>query len=189
MILKKLMPKFLKSSTWLSDGAGRRRQYSSYEAYLAKQIAELDRSKSLERKWDNLKVALHGRLPGIPDVRRGANALCLGARLSAECEVLIELGVFAVGIDLNPGVGNRYVVNGDFHHLQYANESVDIVYTNALEHGFDFDKIISEVVRILKPRGVLIAELVNGSKDGEGREPGDADSIWWDHSADILERI
>ena len=46
--------------------------------------------------------------------------LCLAARIGTEVKAFLDLGCFAIGIDLNPGTDNRYVVHGDFHDLQFA---------------------------------------------------------------------
>ena len=37
-----------------------------------------------------------------------------------EVRAFLDHGAFAVGIDLNPGRDNRYVMVGDFHQLQFA---------------------------------------------------------------------
>jgi predicted O-methyltransferase YrrM len=85
-----------------------------------------------------------------------------------------------VGIDLNPGERNRFVVTGDFNHIQFADASVDIVYSNVFDHAFDFGEMMDEIRRVLKPHGVLIAEIVRGSRDVGGREPSAWDSSWWE---------
>jgi SAM-dependent methyltransferase len=101
--------------------------------------------------------------------------LCLGARSGAECKAFIDLGHFAIGIDLNPGQENRYVVVGDFHQLQFADASVDVVYTNALDHAFELGRLLAEVRRVLKPDGRFIADLVDPAQRG----PGDFEATWW----------
>ncbi|CAO0820302.1 hypothetical protein DFAR_1470047 [Desulfarculales bacterium] len=58
---------------------------------------------------------------------------------------------FAGGIDLNSGYDNRYVLSGDFYHLQVANDSVDIVFSNSFDYAFDLNKLMGEVTRVLKP--------------------------------------
>jgi len=55
------------------------------------------------------------------------------------------------------------------------------VFINTLDHVLEFDKVIHEIRRVLKPGGMLIAEIVPGSKDERGREPGAYESVWWDH--------
>ena len=176
---------------WNSSSELRSRRYDSYQTYLDHQAAKL---RTLNLTSYNAKFApeLRSRLvanPAIMEKGRGANVLCLGARNGIECSVFTELGFFALGIDLNPGEANRFVVMGDFHDLQFATGSVDIVFTNALDHSFDLDRIIKEVRRVLKPRGVFLSEIVRGSKDVDGREPGDYESIWWDHSEEVARRI
>jgi hypothetical protein len=44
-------------------------------------------------------------------------------------------------------------------------------------------------MRVLKPGGHLITEIVGGSKDSHGREPGEYESLWWDKAADVVEFI
>jgi hypothetical protein len=48
---------------------------------------------------------------------------------------------FSVGIDLNPGPRNGYVLHGDFHNIIFADASIDAVYTNALDHSFDLQEL------------------------------------------------
>jgi ubiquinone/menaquinone biosynthesis C-methylase UbiE len=96
-----------------------------------------------------------------------------------------ELGCFAVGIDLNPGEKNKWVLPGDFHALQFADNSVDAVYCNALDHAFDLGKILSEVRRVLKNSGVFIAEIV----DPTVRGPGEYEALWWQDTNSIVDII
>ena len=112
--------------------------------------------------------------------------LCLGARIGTECKAFVDLGAFPIGVDLNPGPENRYVVYGDFHQLQFADASIDWVFTNALDHAFDLDWMVAEAVRVLKPGGGMLAEIVGGSKDEHGRNPGEFESLWWDKVEDVF---
>jgi SAM-dependent methyltransferase len=186
----KLYRIFGKHKSWETAAAGfRSKRFASYEEYVTHQSAKLSKIKTLDKKWDRLKAGLRERLAEIPEVRRGANGLCLGARLGAEVEALIEFGVFAVGIDLNPGTANRYVVTGDFHSVQYADASVDLIYTNSLDHVYDIEKVLAEVKRLLKPAGVFIVDLNHGTKDEQGRDPGYFASASWDHSEEMVEKI
>lgn len=176
------------SEGWDQAEGLRLRRYSSYEDYRQHQAAKL-RTLNLTKYSDEFKKALAGRLKFLPKLQRGATVLCLGARNGTECEVFIERGFFAVGVDLNPGADNKTVLFGDFHHLQFADETVDVVFTNALDHVFDLDKALGEIKRVLKPNGLLVAEIVRGSKDEEGREPGAFESAWWDTADTVVERI
>ena len=136
-----------------------------------------------------LTAALRERLADLPEIQRGTSVLCLGARLGAECGAFTERGAFSVGVDLNPGEGNPFVVTGDFHDLQFAEASVDCVYTNSLDHVFDLKTVLSEINRVLKPGGLLIAEIVRGSREAGGRDPGQYESCWWENSEDLVMEI
>ena len=155
------------------------REYQSYVDYVEHQGSKLEQL-NLSRYSETFKKALSERLGRLPELHAGSSVLCLGARTGAECEAFAALGCFAVGIDLNPGPNNRYVVHGDFHQLQFSDASVDVIYTNALDHTFQFDKVVGEIKRVLKPTGSLIAEIVRGLQDEAGRAPGAFESTWWD---------
>lgn len=176
------------AATWDGDQGIRLRRYESYEEYTehqASKLAKLDLTNYSKR----FREALTERLKLLPNQPRGSTVLCLGARNGAECEAFIEKGFFAVGVDLNPGTSNKTVLHGDFHNLQFASESVDIVFTNTLDHAFNLDKVIGEVSRVLKPKGLLITEIVRGSTDEAGREPGDFESAWWDSLEAVIDHI
>ena len=130
------------------------------------------------------RAALRERLSAQGFVTKGMTALCLAARLGTEVKSFIDLGCFAVGIDLNPGKENKYVVVGDFHDLQFADKSVDVVFSNSLDHAFDFTKLIKEIKRVLSPDGFLILELVKGESEGEN--PGDYEAQSWKTIDDVL---
>lgn len=165
---------------WNEEATGfRRRLYRSYEDYLKHQKAKLAQI-DLSRYDVEFRNHLRQRIEVLEIAKRGDTVLCLGARLGTECLAFKELGCFAVGIDLNPGAQNLHVVHGDFHHVQFPDSSVDHVFTNALDHVFDLNQVILEVKRILHPKGSFIAEIVRGSLDSEGREPGAFESYWWD---------
>jgi SAM-dependent methyltransferase len=165
---------------WVKAGPMQRRAYPTYEAYAEHQKSKLGK-RNLTDYNQKFTEALARRLPSLP-AKSGGNVLCLGARSGAECAAFIKLGYFAVGIDLNPGDANRYVVVGDFHDLQYANQSVDIIFTNALDHGFDLDEITKEISRVLKEDGCFIAEIVDPSV----RQAGDYEAVWWSSIDDII---
>jgi SAM-dependent methyltransferase len=166
-----------------ADQGFTRRRYASYEQYLARQKAKLKRL-DLSRYDLNYRAALRVRLgePGL--VQRGMSVLCLGARIGTEVKAFLDRGCFAVGVDLNPGEGNRFVVHGDFHQLQYANRSIDLVFTNSLDHVFAVDRLVAEIERVLKPAGLLILEVGEGGSGG--KKPGHYESFWWSTVDDVV---
>ena len=118
---------------------------------------------------------------------RGRTVLCLAARIGTEVKAFLDLRAFAVGIDLNPGADNRYVVHGDFHDLQFAPGSIDVVYTNSLDHAFDIDRIAKEVLKVLKPDGVFLVEAVQGRD--KGTNPGFFESFFWKNIDELIRQI
>src|SRR2546421_4076105 len=138
-------------------GAFRQRAFSSYEAYVARQKRKLARI-DLSRYDVNYREILRGRLEELRIIRPGMSVLCLAARIGTEVKSFLDLGCFAVGIDLNPGRENRYVLHGDFHDLQFAAGSIDVAFTNSLDHVFAVDRLIAEVARVLKPGGLFLLE-------------------------------
>jgi SAM-dependent methyltransferase len=126
---------------------------------------------------------LRERLQKLSALEKGASVLCLGARQGTEVAAFQDLGCFAVGVDLNPGANNPLVLYGDFHNLQFAARSVDVIFTNSLDHAFDLKKLTGEITRVLKPGGMLIVEAIRGS--GEKSAPDHYASLWWNQTEDL----
>lgn len=173
---------------WAATGTGafQHRRYPTYEAYEEHQKSKLRLKRRHQAEGDiKFAAALEQRLSGLKRKTAGNNVLCLAARTGGECVGFVKLGYFPIGIDLNPGQANRYVVNGDFHALQYADKSVDIVFTNSLDHAYDLDRIVKEVHRVLKDEATFITEIV----DPTVRQPGDFDAYWWSSIEDVVTKI
>ncbi|SCG78690.1 class I SAM-dependent methyltransferase [Micromonospora humi] len=138
------------------------RSYRSYDAYVAHQrskLALLDLSE-YDRTF---RVALADRL--AEESWSGLSVLCLAARLGTEVKAFHDVGAFAVGIDLNPGDENPWVLPGDFHRLVFPDRCVDAAYCNALDHALDLDRTVDEIRRVLKPGGRLVVEAQQGTAD------------------------
>jgi len=169
---------------WMTEGdAFQKRSYESYDAYLEHQKAKLETHEF--GKYDTeFRVTLRERLRALEVNWLGRSALCLGARIGTEVKAFLDLGASAIGIDLNPGKDNPYVVPGDFHDLQFAPGSMDVVYTNSLDHAFDIDRIAREVLKVLKPDGLFIVEAVQGRD--EGIDPGFFESFFWKNISELV---
>ena len=173
---------------WVDDKATgiQRRQYRSYEDYLEHQASKLQHiDLSDYAVW--FRECLADRISSFPEVRAGMSALCLAARIGTEVKAFQDVGCFSVGIDLNPGQANKYVLYGDFHEIQFPSASVEIVYTNSIDHAFDAVKMLSEVRRVLRPSGVFILEAPHGNERDQSAE--DYESFWWNSDRDLQSMV
>lgn len=178
---------------WSKSGQGegiQKRDYASYDDYLAHQKVKLDYIRLVKEEREGLAnyhvkycQVLKERLEQLPVAWTGKTVLCLAARLGTEVKSFLQLGGFAVGIDLNPGEANPYVLYGDFHDLVFPDHSVDVVFSNSFDHVYDIEKVLSEVKRVLKKGGLLLLEMQQGSD--EGRKPGLYESFWWSKIDDL----
>src|SRR5262249_3720645 len=158
----------------------RTKRYSSYGAYLRHQGAKLGRRREgwLAAHEQTYATTLRARLERHKLVTPGLRVLCLAARLGGHGRTFRALGASAVGIDLNPGRGNPYVCYGDFHALSFADGTVDLVFTNSLDHAYDFRRLADEIRRVLTSDGVFVTEIVKGA--AAGVRLGYYDSAHWD---------
>lgn len=176
------------SELWKGNGEVTQRQYASYDEYLSHQAQKLDKIVHRLEETENEDFAeFKRRFDGCAALAEARSVLCLGARLGTEVKALHSLGYFAVGIDLNPGPENHYVLPGDFHHLVFPDGSVDAVYTNTLDHVFDLEKMIGEVKRLLRPGGLFVTDVLLGYE--EGFIPGAYESTHWRKSDEFIEKI
>lgn len=135
------------------------KDYNSYKEYIKHQRAKTDIPSF--RQWlnDNVQARYSRflvRLKPLKNIIQGVKILCLGARFGEEVRALHKLGFTeTVGIDLNPGDDNKYVIKGDFHDLSFPDDSFDGIYTNCLDHAYDLRKISVEAHRVLRPGGIL----------------------------------
>jgi ubiquinone/menaquinone biosynthesis C-methylase UbiE len=108
---------------------------------------------------------------------RGKTVLDLGCG-TGECVVpLIERGAHVIGMDISPdliAIAEKYVRAagleaplsvGDAYHTGLPDESVDVVFSNALIHHLDIRLVRDEMWRILRKGGtIILREPVRFSK-------------------------
>jgi SAM-dependent methyltransferase len=180
--------RFQDAELWEHSEQGARRRYASYDEYVEHQASKLDKiAPRLREKEDEDFAEFRRRFATCAALEGARSLLCLGARLGTEVRALHDLGYFAVGIDLNPGEGNPYVLPGDFHGIVFPSGSVDAVYTNALDHVFSLEQLVGEVQRLLRPGGAFVADLELGSE--EGFIPGEYESAMWRDHERLVEQI
>jgi SAM-dependent methyltransferase len=167
-----------------------RRDYTSYEEYVEHQRQKLDEILYIGHGFSNAAVVearsrFYRRFRHlIRIVPRDAIILCLGARQGTEVEVLRELGFRnAYGVDLNPGPENELVRPGDFNRLEEADGSIDLVYSNSLDHALDLDAFFSEHARVLKADGFALYDVQQDYRPGE---PAPFEASLWLRREDVL---
>ncbi len=180
--------KFWEGERWERDGGLARRDYGSYDEYLSHQASKLDGviDRLRETEEEDYTEFLR-RFESCEPLSEARSVLCLGARIGTEVKALHALGHFAVGIDLNPGQHNPYVLPGDFQRIVFPDESVDAIYTNALDHAFDLEGIVGEVSRLLRPNGLFVADVLLGYE--EGFIAGEFEATHWANSQSFIEKI
>ena len=152
------------------------RKYKSYEDYKRHQASKLDKLvKKKKNRWNN-KVRsknvekrakkFEKRLRPILEYVKNKKVLCIGARNGAEVKAFKNLGIEnSIGIDLNPGENNPYVIKGDFNYTPFKNDSFDVIYFNSIDHIYKIEIFSREMHRILKENAYLIIEEAHVSSD------------------------
>lgn len=173
-----------------SDSGLSKKVYKNYNQYIKHQISKLDRigEKRMNEYDRNYRRHLKERLQALNILESGMAVLCLAARIGTEVKSFIDLGCFAVGIDLNPGKNNKYVVHGDFHKVQYANKSVNIVFCNSIDHSLNPDQLFKETRRVLKFDGYFIIEIGQGAGNEKALQKN-FEAIDWEGNEVIIKKI
>jgi SAM-dependent methyltransferase len=173
------------------DGIAQR-DYASYEEYLTHQKLKLEEMLKMYggfRGEDifNYRRRFYARFKHLPRLLpRDARILCLGARQGTEVEVLRDLGFRnAWGIDLNPGPDNPFVRPGDFMKLDAPDDSLDLIYSNCVDHAFDLPGFFREHARALKPDGYAIYDLGVNMEEGGGA----FEAVAWDRTEDVFQML
>jgi hypothetical protein len=170
----------------------RKRDYADYEEYLTHQKLKLEELVKMKGGFTNFdifdyRVKFYTRFRYLPGyLPASAGILCCGARQGTEVDVLRDLGFRqARGIDLNPGPDNPLVETGDMMKLAAPDNSLDLIYTNCVDHSFDLDAMIAEHARALKPDGYLLYDIAFNDDEGAGVW----ESILWEREEDVIRRL
>lgn len=176
-----------------ADATGlQQRDYADYEEYLTHQKLKLEEMLKMKGGFSNedvmnFRLNFYRRFRHLPALLPPeARLLCMGARQGTEVEVLRDLGfVHATGIDLNPGPDNPFVKPGDFMKLDFPDSSLDLLYTNCVDHAFDLDAFFAEHARAMKPDGYVLYDLAANMEEGGGA----FEAVAWRRTEDIFEKL
>ena len=163
------------------------REYDTYDDYLEHQSSKLKRDLEKRRGKVTQRVgSFYYRFHYIKEFVKGPRVLCLGARLGEEVRAFIMHGFKnTLGVDLNPGGGNKYVFKGDFHNLDKPDNHYDTLYSNSFDHVHSYSRVNDEMARIIKPDGRLILDFSHVGKDVDLGHDG----VWEANSFDTLDDI
>ncbi|KAM7484149.1 hypothetical protein LguiA_000158 [Lonicera macranthoides] len=139
--------------------------YTSYESYIQRQLNKTRNPKLrkvwVTRDWDRkIQVfsTFFAQLKQKNLLSNSSKALCIGARVGQEVEALRRVGVSdSVGIDLVPYP--PLVLEGDFHHQPFDDETFDFEFSNVFDHALYPDKFVGEIERTLKQGGVCVLHV------------------------------
>ncbi|PIN18295.1 Sterol 24-C-methyltransferase [Handroanthus impetiginosus] len=120
--------------------------YSSYEAYLQRQLNKTLNPKLRQiwttRDWDR-KVRVFSEffenLKQRELLSNGSKSLCIGARVGQEVAALKR---------------------GDFHHQPFDDETFDFEFSNVFDHALYPRKFVGEIERTLKHGGICVLHVL-----------------------------
>lgn len=72
---------------------------------------------------------------------------------------------------------------GDFMKLAEQDNSLDLLYTNCVDHSFDLEAMMKEHARVLKPEGFLLYDMGTNMEEGAG---GPFEAVSWDRTENLV---
>ena len=133
---------------------------SKYAQYLTAQyhrsILKAGRKNIVEANRKNFLVSV---LRSRVNLKKVESALVIGCRDSRELDLLESCGVRkTVGIDLFSN--DKRVRVMDMHDVQFEDNCFELIYgSHVLEHALNFEKVLENIARIIKPNGYLVIEV------------------------------
>jgi hypothetical protein len=165
------------------------RDYADYDEYRTHQQQKFDEILKLKGGFNNKVIAeyrlkFYRRFKYISKLLpQTACIVCAGARQGTEVEVLHDLGFKnTYGIDLNPGPDNSWVRFGDFMHMENDTSSVDLIYSNCVDHAFNLADFLAEHRRVIQPNGYILYDLALAS----GSALGPFEAVAWQSEESLI---
>jgi SAM-dependent methyltransferase len=126
-----------------------------YRDYLAIQLR-----RTLSKRDTDPGIGAVTLINRVADERRdGGRVLCVGCRNALELDRFRARGFDdVVGIDVFSQRADILVM--DMHEMLFPDNSFDVVYaSHALEHSYDVNRVVREIVRVARDRAVIAAEV------------------------------
>jgi SAM-dependent methyltransferase len=140
---------------WFGLRALRERRPPEYQDYLAIQLR-----RTLSKRDTDPGIGAVTLINRVADERRdGGSVLCVGCRNALELDRFRARGFGdVIGIDIFSQREDIKVM--DMHEMTFPDDSFDVVYaSHALEHAYDVQRVIGEVVRVARDRAVVGVEV------------------------------
>jgi SAM-dependent methyltransferase len=135
---------------------------ADYRGYLHTQLART-LSKRENDPGVGARLLIDRAVRALPR-RAGASVLCIGCRNSVELDEFTRHGLArVVGIDLFSQ--RRDILIMDMHSLLFTDDSFDVVYSShSLEHAYELQTVVGEIVRVARDGAVVAVEVPVGSR-------------------------
>jgi SAM-dependent methyltransferase len=166
-----------------------------YETYIYRQGRKVNTKRGFFIKTIPKRIKRFKKIFGkVKNDLIPGKVLCLGARTGCEVQAARDVGFpDSIGIDLHPARENDgLVLQGDWHNISFPDQSFENVFTNAIDHCFDLSKLITEILRVLKPGGRLYL-MLSKKQSLHTKENKDeymlksSNFLFWEDGEDLIE--
>jgi SAM-dependent methyltransferase len=132
------------------------RRSADYKSYLQTQLRRTLLKKSAPLP-DRARILID-KIDTFTDLSN-SDVLCIGSRNTAEIDYFYQKGAKHVtGIDLYSE--NEAILVMDMHDMVFPDKSFDVIYScHSLEHAFDVQKVINEIVRVARSNAIVTIEV------------------------------
>jgi len=176
----------------------KKRKYKNYNDYLHHQSMKLTIGvrnkieKFMPSHFPNAVISFEKRIGEFKEYVKPCKILCLGSRSGAEVVAFRNLGFNdTIGIDINPGKDNKYVIKGDFHNMDFKDKTFNTIYCNCIDHAWSLKELSKEIRRVLVSNGRLILEIDHTIKKKredrvkQVKKKSKYESIMWEDVKDL----
>jgi SAM-dependent methyltransferase len=116
-----------------------------------------------------------------PDLEPSAPVLSIGPRNEVELDALERDGGFTNVTAIDVWSGSPRIRRADMHALPFADASFSLIFaSHVFEHAWDFARVASECIRVLRPSGYVFCATPRGF------EPDAHDRYCFDKADNLL---